>query len=136
VEQIVYLYSFAPSFFLVFLLEDAMKNLEVNASFEKLTLHRKFIERGNKKLNDLLVVSKFKGKPNSIGISQANKTKFNVDGWPIKPCKHCGEKIRLIKTKWGWSPFEITRSERHRCGRKSKSVKAVQGGLPSLGRKR
>src|SRR5438876_518576 len=41
----------------------------------------------------------------------------NTD-WPIKPCKHCGVDIRLVKTRFGWAPYETKRFEPHMCGRR------------------
>lgn len=28
------------------------------------------------------------------------------NNWPIRECKNCGSDIRLIKTQYGWKPYE------------------------------
>ena len=35
--------------------------------------------------------------------------------WPEKPCKNCGRLIRFIKTKSGWTAFELDIFEQHKC---------------------
>lgn len=37
-------------------------------------------------------------------------------GWPERECFQCGQVIRLVKTRYGWKPFEIDVFEPHVCG--------------------
>ncbi len=36
--------------------------------------------------------------------------------WPVKTCSKCGCKIRLVKTREGWKPYESKTFRPHKCG--------------------
>jgi len=36
--------------------------------------------------------------------------------WPEQECRNCGLDIRLVKTRYGWKPYEIDVFEPHSCG--------------------
>ena len=37
--------------------------------------------------------------------------------WPKKKCDHCGNPIRLVKTRSGWMAFEVNVFKPHQCPR-------------------
>lgn len=48
-------------------------------------------------------------------VGSAREVSMPDREWPVKPCKHCGRPIRLVRTKEGMRPFEEDVFSPHRC---------------------
>ena len=47
-----------------------------------------------------------------LTVSTKARTERN---WPEKECGRCGRRMRLVKTKSGWKPYELDEFKPHAC---------------------